>query len=272
MTMPLALPTHLDNMGVPRGLGRVIPPVGRRPLVGAVPVIPSSEWERYKSRPYDYKPPGLWMLNQGSWGACNPHAAITGMHILRILNGYTNTKLSPWYVYAHLCNGIDTGSNIGDALGWLRRVGTCPDSEVAYGTIDPRRIAATAETHAARFRAELAGTCTRWEEIISSVIRDEPVNLSLRAGDNFSTLDKEGVVGYERGDGNHAVCAFGGLKWSAKWGWLVKIFNSWSEQWGWGGCAWVSEGHTVGSGWFEAYSLRSVQTDPGDPMNVPALA
>lgn len=269
--MGTAVTHHVDTLGIVRRLGRK-PPASRQPLMRAVPLVPEAQWQQFKAQPYDYYPADVPFLDQGTYGACNPHATITGMHIIRSLNGMPAVRLSPWYVYANLCQGVDEGSSISDALKWITSHGTSLDMDVPYGTIDPRRIPPLADIDAPRFRAELAGACTTFPEIISSVLRDEPVNLSLRAGVNFSNLDPEGVVGYESGDGNHAVCAFGGLKWSARWGWLVKIINSWTQQWGLGGCAWVSEQHTVKSGWFEAYALRSVTDDPTDKTVVPAPA
>jgi hypothetical protein len=50
--------------------------------------------------------------------------------------------LSAWYVYAILCNGVDRGASIGEALNLVTARGTCLDASVPHGTINPRKLSA----------------------------------------------------------------------------------------------------------------------------------
>ena len=84
------------------------------------------------------------ILDQDGYGACNGHAAISSLEWARWLVGMSYIALSPWYVYVILCNGIDRGSSIEEALDLLCNKGTSPASAVPYGTINPAKIPPTA--------------------------------------------------------------------------------------------------------------------------------
>jgi len=266
-----ALPI-IDAGGEYRVLGHIPPPPGRnvsaRPF-GAAPLVPESEWVEFDLR----KTPGFAdavpVLDQNGKGACNGHAAASSLMAARFLSGQTPVKLSPWYVYAKLCNGIDAGSNIGDALRLLQSEGTCRFESVPYGTINPRRIPDQAEKEAAGFKIEIGRPLTTFAEMMSAAQLLRPFNFSIRVGGGFNNLDADGCPPVAFGPGNHAVCGGLGAKRMRNGKWAFLWLNSWTPGWGDGGFAWVHEGHFVHQSYFEAYDIEAAYDLSGDPLNPP---
>ena len=265
-----ALPV-IDAGGEYRVLGHIPPPfrnVSARPF-GAVPKIPEDEWVEFDLR----KTPGFTatipVLDQNGKGACNGHAAASSLMIARFLSGQTFVKLSPWYVYAKLCNGIDAGSNIGDALKLLQSEGTCRFESVPYGTINPRRIPDQAEQEAKSYRIEVGNPLTTFAELMSATQLFRPFNFSIRVGGGFNNLDADGCPPVAVGPGNHAVCGGLGAKRMRNGKMAFLALNSWTDGWGDGGYFWVHEGHFAHQSWFEAYDIQAGFDVSGDPMNPP---
>jgi len=256
----------VPNWSLPDGtttkLGNHVPP-GRVMRVGLkLPDIPDSEL-----REFDLTTNPDWRVkvkNQGSFGACNGHAAATSLEIARYINGLDYVPLSSWLVYADLCQGWDRGSIIADALKHLSNIGTCEESLVPHGTIQPRRVSAEARADAGRFRIEIGYDIETHRDLVIATHLRKPQNFSVPVNSNFNTLDAEGVPGNRPGAHNHAVCGGLGLKRSTKHGWLVKTQNSWGEQWGQGGFFWAAERTTQGS-YPDAYGVWAAQSDPKNP-------
>ena len=200
---------------------------------------------------------------------CNGHAAASSLMAARFLSGQTPVKLSPWYVYAKLCGGIDAGSNIGDALRLLQSEGTCRFESVPYGTINPRRIPDQAEKEAAGFKIEIGRPLTTFAEMMSAAQLLRPFNFSIRVGGGFNNLDSDGCPPVAFGPGNHAVCGGLGAKRMRNGKWAFLWLNSWTPGWGDGGFAWVHEGHFVHQSYFEAYDIEAPYDLSGDPLNPP---
>jgi len=265
-----ALPV-IDAGGEYRVLGHIPPPyrnVSARPF-GAVPKIPEDEWVEFDLR----KTPGFLdanpTLDQNGRGACNGHGADSSLMALRWLCGMTPVKLSPWYIYAKLCRGIDNGSNIGDALKLLQTEGTCRFESVPYGTINPGRISPEAEQEAKNYRIEIGTPLTSFAEMMSATQRLQPFNFSIRVGGNFNNLDADGCPPVAVGPGNHAVCGGLGAKKMRNGKWAILWLNSWTDGWGDGGYAWVHEGHIAHQSYFEAYAVEAARDLIGDPTNPP---
>lgn len=238
-------------------------------LVAALPpyrgeVLPESEL-----REFDDWPEHIKIKDQDGRGACNGHAAATAAEMARFVGGMDHVPLSAWWVYAILCNGVDRGSNILEAYKLTGDRGVAPESTVDYGIINPRRLTDAASQAAGRFRVELAESYQSWSQVVSAVMLREALNLSVCVGRTFNNLDAEGVVGADRGMGNHAVAVGLRLKKSAKHGWLVGMHNSWSESWGQSGHCYLSERVIEAGGYFECYGVKAVAEDPSDPHNPP---
>lgn len=228
----------------------------------ATPLIPEAEWPNYA---FDIDPAPLAIKDQDSKGACNGHAAALTLEMARWAVGHEHVGLSAWFIYAILCNGRDVGSNIGEALKLLEETGTSTEATMPYGEINPARIPAAAKAEAPRFKITTGQRIETFDEMVTACILREPMNFSLRVGNNFNDLDSEGAPGVGRGPGNHAVTCYGGLKMSKKWGVMLKMWNSWSQRWGVNGKCWIARAHVESASWFECYRVVLPSQDPDKP-------
>lgn len=277
------LPSILDAAGHRRPLGN-LPYTG--PAVAGPPLpraIPESEWAEFDLvESAGVEAPKV--LDQNGYGACNGFAAATALEWARWIAGLEPVPLSPWYVYAILCNGIDRGSSIAEALVLLSQRGTCPAALVPAGTINPRRLAQAAHAEAGRFRIELGARTATFAELMTATQLRKPFNFSVdagggmnRAGD-FSQVDEEGVAGVPSGRrvGNHAVVGGLGAK-RVRRGrfagqWAIRGQNSWGPRVQDGGRFWFVADHVEGQDWFDAYTVSAAAIDPSDPTNPPGAA
>jgi hypothetical protein len=261
----------VPNWSLPDGtitkLGNHVPHVRTVRVMLKLPDIPDSEL-----REFDLTTNPDWPVkvkNQGSFGACNGHAAATSLEIARYIAGMTHVPLSSWLIYADLCQGWDRGSIIADALKHLSNVGTCPEPLVPHGTIQPRRVSQEARAEVLRFRVEIGYEVNTHRDLVIATHLRIPTNFSVPVNGSFNQLDADGVPGNRPGPHNHAVCGGVGLKRSTKHGWLVMTQNSWGEQWGQRGFFWAAERTTQGS-YPDAYGVWAVTSDPQDPFPVVA--
>jgi hypothetical protein len=251
------VPTTEIHLPDGRGMGRVVDTSRRKlslPRFGIE--LPDSELSAFE----DDVP--LQIKNQDGRGACNGFASVTAMEYARFVAGMLHVPLSGWFVYAILCNGIDRGSMILDALELTTETGAAPEEFVAYGIINPRKLTDEARQNAPRFRMEIGHALKTWREMVSAAFLRRSMNASLRAGGAFDNLDAEGVPGAIRGAGNHAIMLGGGLKFSQKHGWLIKGRNSWDTRWGLQGCFWMAEKHWANQSYRECYEIVAVHDDP----------
>jgi hypothetical protein len=261
--------TRLDIHVTPDGHSR---PLGNLPRTGPPPVstaplvaIPEGQWVEFD------EPTPAPVKDQDGYGACNGFAATTAFEQQRYVQGKPHVVVSPWYVYAILCNGIDRGSIIADALKLMADRGSPPDPLVPYGTIRPARLSADAHAQAKRFRIEIGRPIRNFAQLMTAVQLRRPCNFSVRVGAGFDRLDSHGVVGYSAGWGNHAVATAFGAKRTPN-GWALKFQNSWSARWGRAGFGYVTARHIDQQSWFDAYEIIAVEYDPTDPANPTPVA
>jgi hypothetical protein len=255
-----------DEFGVDRVLGNIaIPDTARRVRYAvAAPDVPEAEWVEFEIQ--DPTP----VKDQGSFGACNGFAASSSLELARWMSGQPNVELSPWFIYAILCNGVDRGSNIGEALDLLTKTGTCLDSAVKHGTINPRKLSEEARAQAVRFRIEIGAKLESFHDLMSATQLRRPFNFSLAAGRGFGNLDADGVSPVRIGaTGNHAVTGGFGAKRGKDGKWLIKWKNSWEPRFGLGGYAWIGADAIDRQRWFEAYCVSAVTEDPSDTEEHP---
>ena len=226
--------------------------------------VPEFTDEQIKTfRPFDLTTRPGWPVkvrDQGEFGACNGHAAVTSLEAARWLGGYDHFDLSPWFVYAILCNGVDQGSYIAEAVDLLGKVGACRNELVPFGTIKPGKLTEAAYDDAQRFRVEISlGKCRSFRDMVIATALRYPFNFSVSVNTNFNTLDAEGVPGNRAGQHNHAVTGGLGLKWSDKHkSFLFKAQNSWSPAWGDKGYFWAAP-KTVAGTWADSYFIQAVK-------------
>jgi hypothetical protein len=237
--------------------------VARRVRSAAPPVRPSSEIPDFVAWP-----PSVALKYQGSIGACNGHAAATGLEFARIMQGMTHVPLSAWWVYGMLVRGRDVGSNIMDALALCEDVGVATEASVRYGDYSGR-YPTTARDDAARYRVDVGFALGQdWGAILTAVAMLRPINLSVCANQgwlvNNGSLDAYGCPPVGRGPANHAVLVGGGIKTLPNGERAILMTNSWDEGWGIRGRCWLTRAHIESATWCEAYTIGAAASDPQD--------
>lgn len=180
--------------------------------------------------------------------------------------GQTFQRLSGSFVYSFINGGRDQGASIGEALD-VARNGICLESEADWDAIYPSRIPSSARETAKRFQAEEIYRVDTWSECCSALQMGFAVVYAVMVGGSFDRLDSDGVIGLDRGPGNHAVHAFGMTK-SAGGVWLAEGFNSWGPTWGDQGRFRSGQRHWE-SVQQDAFAFRVVKWDPQDPNQPP---
>jgi len=260
------LPIHHDGQ-VERRLGTLKRPKGLL-LRAAAPVelIPEDQWREFDYREKTGFP--VVVKDQGNRGACVGHATATALEVARWLVGTKlYTELSPWFLYAILCGGIDRGASISEALDLATKTGTCPFSDVPYSTINPRQLTAQARADATKYRIEVGAETPTFAAMMSEAQRGRVGNFSIGVGGNFNRLDADGVPP-STSNLNHSVMFGLAAKRTKKGRWLLGCRNSWRTDWGLDGDFWV-DAPTIRRG-NDAWSLWTPTDNPDDPDNLPA--
>lgn len=232
------------------------------PVRGNLPDIPESEWKEFDLRDDQAYP--IKIKNQGRYGACNGFAAASSLEIARYVAGLDYAGLSGWMVYADLCGGWDRGSVIAEALVQLQNRGTCEDSLVPYGTINPSRIPSSARENAKRYKIEIGYRINNFREMCIAAQLRMPFNFSVPVNSSFNSLDQYDRPQNRSGWHNHAVTGGMYMKKLPTGDWVIGMQNSWDVPWGRKGYCSIGEKNIQGSG-FDAYTVMAVAYDPQDP-------
>lgn len=258
----------IDFDGCPRLLAKLPPdPAKRRlltPFREAVPLVPESEWREINRR--DGLP---WIINQQNHGSCVGFSSAGALMRARAINGSAPVTLSGSYVYSWINGGRDQGAVITDALAVLRDKGTCREALCDWDTIYRQQVSREADEDARRFRLLEAYTADTWDEILSAVQLGYLPIFAVMVGDSFASTDSDGVAGFDRGPGNHAVHADGCKRLSGL-GWVLDMVNSWGPKFGQAGRCYLMRRH-IESVQQDCYVIRAAADDPQDP-NQPPIA
>jgi hypothetical protein len=82
-------------------------------------------------------------------------------------------------------------------------------------------------------------------------------------------LDANGVAGFDRGAGNHAV-HFQGAKRLPSGEWVLDLVNSWGVSFGQAGFCYLTQRHFESVSQ-DAYAIRCAAEDPGDDSDPPPV-
>lgn len=234
----------------------------------AVPVMPKSEWREIDRRTTLGE---QFILDQKSHGSCVGFATAGALMRARALNGSTFAKLSGSYVYSFINGGRDQGANIANALAVIRDQGTSTDELCDWDAIYPSRISPEARMAATRFKALELYTAETFEELMTAIQLPGFIPVfAVQVGNRFTSLDSNGVCGFDAGPGNHAVHADGAKKLPSG-EWLLDMPNSWNLTFGQRGRGRLTERHIEGISYQECFVIRAAAEDPQDPNSPPVV-
>jgi hypothetical protein len=233
----------------------------------AVPQVPRSDWWEVNRRAVFDK---SWILNQRSHGSCVGFSAAGATQRARGMTGAAFERLSGAFVYSFINGGRDQGATVTDAVKVLADKGTCLDSEAPWDAIYPNRYPASAKETAKRFRVSEFYYAETFDEMASAILLDYIPVFAVMVGSSFTRLNSDGVAGYDRGPGNHAVHADGLVK-TPGGIWVLDMPNSWGIEFGEDGRCKLTQRHIEGVQQ-DCYVIKCAAEDSKDANNPPVIA
>lgn len=264
MSDVITLPNGLDAIevgGVYRVLAKLPPDSRKRTAIPrrAAPIVEPKDWVEIDRRS-DFGDD--FILDQRSHGSCTGFASAGALMRARALEGMPLVRLSGAYTYAWINGGRDDGAIISDTLTSLQTHGTCPEAECPWNCIYRSEIPASADRSAGRFKILEAYRVDHFDELVSGLQLGFIGVGAVQVGGRFADLDADGVAGFDRGPGNHAVC-FDGVRRLASGEWVVDLPNSWGLDFGRHGRCYVTRRH-IDSVEQDCYLIRAAAGDAQD--------
>jgi hypothetical protein len=256
------------------------------PLWGSAnPVIPEADIIAFlNTQPnniYDLGQIGSPILDQDGCGGCAGWSACGCFKLVWTLAGQTDQEFSPGFQYAQVNGGFDGGSSPIDNMNSLLTTGICLASDNPKDAIFKRQIPSTATTNAARFKLGKSYVITGWEDLISAVMLNRPVNFGMKLPRGYESVDQSTGLPPTGGYGGLHAQFIRGLFYHPDLKEIVGINqNSWNTVFGiqkplYGitsdlrGCCFLRQKH-IFAGYFEAYAMVADLPDPNDPNKPPS--
>lgn len=269
----ITLPNGLDALvfdGVPRVLAK-LPPNPRQRACGtalsaAVPMVDPSKYREINHRT-DLG--DQFVLDQRSHGSCVGFSSTSALMKTRVMQGMTFQRLSGAFVYSLINGGQDNGAMIHDSIQAVTDIGSCLESEAGWDAIYPNRYPPSAKETARRFRYAKSYVVNTWKEAMTAVQLGFVLELAVMVGSRFTTLNGDGVAGFDPGPGNHAVHADGCHRLSSG-EWVLDMGNTWGLGFGTRGRCYLTQRHFE-SVQQDSYAVLGATDDPLDPNNPPPI-
>ena len=184
-----------------------------------------------------------WICDQLSFGSCNGWAAAATYSRARYLRGVRDgvIRFSGSYVYSWINGNRDQGSMLSDSLDEIERRGVPPESLVPANRIYRSQMPSGADQIAAQHKGFKCYPVRSLPELRTALANRWPCVVAIHAGGNFQRLGSGGVLGVDKGRGNHAVCV-DDLRWSGGQ-WLYDMPNSWGVRFGDNGRGYLTDEH-----------------------------
>lgn len=228
----------VDHEGVVRKLGWIRPEeshkMARSSRQGLVEfldsnnrgLVPRGEWQPI-SRRLLFGP--KFINDQKSCSGCSGWSGAQALMRLRHMAGMSFQKLSGAFLYSQVNGNRDNGSVILDVDSTLTRDGTCLESEFNFPHIFDRDVPSSARETAKRFKLFQSLTLDTFDEAATAIMLGYVVCYPVQVGSNFNKFEN-GIAGYAKGYGNHAIHAFGLVNVNGVW--CLESGNTWSSTWG----------------------------------------
>lgn len=250
--------------GIPRLLA-CIPGSSRRGLKrfsSVVPVMPKSEW-RTINRRKSFNVNSL--IDQKNHGSCTGFATAGALYRVYRMTGQKPPLLSGSFMYSKVNGGQDQGAMIGDLIK-AGKEGTCSQDMCPWNAIYPRQIRPEAYQEAKRWRIKNAYVVETFAEIMTAIQLGQYIPVfAVMVGNNFMNIDSNGVAGFDRGPGNHAVTGDGARIGTNP---VIDMPNSWGPTFGDQGRAFLTERH-LDSVMQDAFVIEAAEEDDADPVDPP---
>lgn len=205
-----------------------------------------------------------YIVHQGSYGSCNGCMGAGMVTRARVRVGHKLVHLSGSYLYSLINGNQDHGSTLDSGMEAIRKYGIATLNTVPINKIYRTQYdKSVADREAKKYRAEECYRLESIQELWTALALGWDCGVVVQAGNNFGNLDRNGVAGYTRGSGNHAVGA-DGLLWAG--GEIVAdSYNSWGTRYGDRGRMLLTKRHFEQTIKVHAfYAVRSVASDGDD--------
>jgi len=197
--------------------------------------------------------------------SCNGVAGAMALTRSRVRRGLKRVDLSGGYLYSLINGNRDNGSMLDAGMKVIQDKGIAPVDLVPLDRLFRKQYDTSAADRAAKkYMAYECYRCEEIEDLWTALALGWDCVVVVHVGNGFERFDSNGLAGYSRGQGNHAVGAQG-ILWAG--GEIVAdAYNSWGKAWGNRGHMLLSKRHfeqTIGVHSF--YAIRSASDGDDSP-------